>query len=599
MLIKYLIFFSAISFSQVTLAKIKGHYVPGEILVKYKSTISTSTQKNLIEREGAKSIGKILRNSPVRVKLSRELDMENAIEDFKKDPDVEYAQPNYIYHATAIPNDPSFAQAWGFRNTGQQIVSAGGPDSPTNTHNPGTAGLDMKMEYAWNTITDCSSVIVAVVDTGVNYNQTDLVNNMWNGGGSYPNHGYDFVSNDDDPMDLNGHGTHVAGTIGAHGNNGTGTTGVCWRSTLMAIRVLDTTGAGTTAQLVSGINFAVTNGAKVINLSLGGGPFDNALNAAINNAQANSAIIVIAAGNDNNNNDGSPSYPCSYPQTNIICVAALSQNYSLASFSNYGATSVDVGAPGVNILSAWPGTHTKTLPALNSGWDLSTYTGSRWGYTTASFDGVAENILALPHNYDYGGSNKYSNNSDSQIWRTFNLSSVDAAVLKFYMVVDTQASNDLLGIYAKSGSTTPMSAGTKLDEVSGSSSGAAEEYEYDLDAFRGGNMTFGFKLTSDGSITDNGVAVAEMSLETLVLGNNTYNVISGTSMAAPNVAGLAAMIMAYNPSYFYSDVVTSIKNGGVTTASLAGKTATGKAVSGIGSLNYIATPVGGSAVIVP
>ena len=120
----------------------------------------------------------------------------------------------------------------------------------------------MDIEAAWDYITDCSSMTVAVVDSGVNYNHTDLASNMWNGGASFPNHGFNFVNNNNDPMDRNGHGTHVAGIIGAIGNNSLGTTGACWKASIMAVRVLDAAGSGTTATVISGVNFAVANGAR-------------------------------------------------------------------------------------------------------------------------------------------------------------------------------------------------------------------------------------------------------------------------------------------------------------------------------------------------
>ena len=150
-------------------------------------------------------------------------------------------QPNYIYHVAAVPNDTQYGQLWAFKNTGQTV------NTGTFTPNSGTSGDDMNIEPAWDRITDCSSVVVAVLDSGVNYNHEDLAANMWNGGSSLPNHGHDFVDNDDDPMDPNGHGTHLAGVIGAVGNNGTGTVGVCQKASIMAVRVLDAAGNVTTA----------------------------------------------------------------------------------------------------------------------------------------------------------------------------------------------------------------------------------------------------------------------------------------------------------------------------------------------------------------
>lgn len=572
-------------------------FVPGEILIKYKTNLSSVEQNDAIEREGGKRMAILNKKGWARVKIQNEVAMNEAIKNYKLDSNVEYAQPNYIYHATAIPNDPRFAQEWGLKNTAQKIVSPGGPDSPYNSNNPGMSGKDMNMQYAWDITTDCSSVPVAVIDTGINYNQADLAANMWNGGGSYPKHGYDFVDNDNDPMDKNGHGTHVAGTIGAVGNNGIGGTGVCWNASLMAVRVLDATGSGTTANVMAGVNFAVTNGAKVINMSLGGGAYDAAFSSSIDNARSSGVIVVVAAGNDGANNDSgsSPSYPCNYTQDNILCVAALTQNYSLASFSNYGLTSVDVGAPGVNIVSTWPGTHTTLSDPLTSGWTAATNTTTQWGYTSVN-TGVVERVLASPSNY---GSATYANNTNATIWKGFTVPTFDVAVLNFYSAYDTEYMSDFFSIYAKSGSTSPFSGGTKLDTSSGSSTDY-ESMSYDISPYISASSTsIGFNLTSDASNNGHGVIVGSFNIETLAYNPNTYNVISGTSMATPHVAGLVAMIKAYNPGYTYADVIESIKNGGVSVSALASNTTTGKAVSGIGSLTYIKKPVGVGAVKLP
>ena len=336
-----------------------------------------------------------------QVKVGTGQTVEAALAAYQNDPNVEYVQPNYLYHTTATPNDPQYGQLWAFKNTGQTVLR----HRTYTTNNPGTTGDDMNIEKAWDHITDCSSVVVAVVDTGVNYNQQDLAGNMWNGGATYPNHGYNFVDNNNDPMDLNGHGTHVAGIIGAVGNNATGTTGVCWKASIMAVRALDATGSGTTANIIQGINFAVTNGAKVINMSLGGGgAFDRLFSDAIADAQNADVVVVVAAGNDGANNDSgtTPTYPCNFTQPNLVCVAALDQSYALASFSNYGSTSVDVGAPGTNILSTWAGTKTVITDNFSTGWTKTSTTSGGWTTGTLSVGGVPTPFLVNPANYPAG-----------------------------------------------------------------------------------------------------------------------------------------------------------------------------------------------------
>ncbi len=325
-----------------------GSYVAGEVLVKFKPTYSAQNRMSAVALQGHAVLADLNQPGWVQVKIDAGQTMDQALAAYQNNPDVESVQPNYIYHITRVPIDTQYGQQWAFKNTGQTISTA------TYPANPGTRDADINIEKAWDHITDCSSVVVAVIDSGVNYNQEDLAGNMWNGvAAGFPNHGFDFVAGDNDPMDLLGHGTHVAGIIGAAGNNATGATGVCWKASIMAVRVLDATGSGNTAGLAQGINFAVSHGAKVINMSLSGGGFDQALSDAINNAQNNDVVVIVAAGNEANNNDvsGAARYPCNFSQANLVCVAALDQNYALASFSNWGATSVDVGAPGTNILS--------------------------------------------------------------------------------------------------------------------------------------------------------------------------------------------------------------------------------------------------------
>ena len=583
-------------------------YVPNEIIVKYKTKVSADTQKNSIEREGAKRIKRLNARGFNHVRLEKNKSIKEAIDDFKRDPDVEFAQPNYIYYASTVPNDTRYGQLWGLKNTAQTMTAANGPDSPTSQGNPGIAGKDMDLENAWSTITNCSSVVVAVLDTGINYNHEDLAANMWNGGVTYPKHGYDFIDNTNDPMDQNGHGTHVAGTIGAVGNNSIGTTGVCWSVKLMAVRVLNALGSGSTAQVIQGIDFAVARGAKVINMSLGGGPEDATTDTAFSNsisAARNAGVLVVAAaGNDNVNNDSGStshiSYPCNFTQDNIICVAALAQDYSLASFSNYGAVSVDVGAPGVNILSSWPGTHSSMSDPLSSGWTMTTTTTQNWGYRVLNIGGNSTSTLANPPLYDRS-TKTYDNNTDARAYKAFNLSGKNVAIVNFYMLWDV-GSGDEISVYANNSGGDPMSSGTLInhpDDFDASSNGAAYFNSYNITPFISNTTTVGFNLVSNATGVSYGSDVSYFSIDTLTYNTNTYNVISGTSMATPHVAGLAAMLFAFNPNYTYTDVVTAIKSGGVTTSSLVGKTTTGKAASATGSLAHINAPTGGAAIKLP
>ena len=575
---------SAAPFTPPTLSgAAASQYMPGEVLVKFKPTVFAQVRTATVAARGD-ALQADLKHSWAHVKLAVGQTVETALTAYRNDPAIEYVQPNYIYHAAAAPNDPQYGQLWAFNNTGQTVLTG------TYAPNTGTPGDDMNIEPAWGHIIDCSSVVVAVVDTGVNYNQQDLAANMWNGN---VNHGWDYADGDSDPMDLNGHGTHVAGIIGASGNNSLGTTGVCWQASIMAVRVLGTMG-GTSATVIQGIDFAVNNGAKVINMSLGGGgSFDPAFSDAVNRAQASDVVVIVAAGNANNDNDVvSAFYPCNFIQANLLCVAALDQNYALASFSNWGATSVDVGAPGTNIQSTWAGTNAVITDSLTTGWTGSTTTSGGWAYSLLGSDQYLVNPASYP-------SGQYNNSTDDRFYKTFSLAGVNVAIFQAYAAFDVQ-NNDYFRVGYRNAGGDPFAGGGTI--VASVTNAATYPYlipsgEIDISGCISATCSVGFQMQSDASGTSLGVAITGFSIETLTLNATSYNTINGTSMASPEVAGLAAMLRAYNPQYTYIDTINAIKNGGRPIAALAGKTTTGKAVDVMSSLAYIAPPTGLTATV--
>ncbi len=268
-------------------------------------------------------------------------------------------EPDRIITSSAIPNDPSFSALWGLNNSGQ----AGG-----------VVDADIDAAEAWNTTTGSRSVVVGVIDTGIDYRHPDLAANMWRNPGEVAGdgidndangfvddvYGWDFANNDADPFDDDGHGTHVAGTIGAVGNNGVGVAGVNWQVSLMALKFLGADGSGTTSAAVAALNYATmmrqSRGVNVVatNNSWGGGGASTALTNAIVNGGNAGILTVAAAGNESANNEVTPSYPANVPSNFVISVAATDSSNRLASFSNYGVTTVDVGAPGVAIRSTTP-----------------------------------------------------------------------------------------------------------------------------------------------------------------------------------------------------------------------------------------------------
>jgi subtilisin family serine protease len=286
-----------------------------------------------------------------------------------KERSVRYAEPNFLWYPTeVIPNDEEFPELWGLHNTGQ---TGGTPDA------------DIDAPEAWEVASGSENLVVAVIDTGTDISHPDLQANVWvntaeaagtsgvddDGNGFVDDiNGWDFFGDNNSVFDHwqdDEHGTHVSGTIAAVMGNGLNVVGVS-QSKIMPVKFLGPSG-GSTADAIDSLDYALEMGAKLSNNSWGGGPFSQALYDKIGEANTAGHLFVAAAGNAGSNNDSNASYPCSYDQPNIICVAATDHNDALASFSNYGATTVDVGAPGVSILSTTPKTGKAVLVAPGGG----------------------------------------------------------------------------------------------------------------------------------------------------------------------------------------------------------------------------------------
>ena len=293
----------------------------------------------------------------VLVELPAGKTVANSLNGYAAAAGIMYAEPDYDVLATATtPNDTFFSDLYGMHNTGQT---------------GGTSDADIDAPEAWGTRTSASNIVVAVIDSGVDYDHEDLAGNMWtntaelngspnidddNNGYVDDIYGYDFYNNDGDPDDDQSHGTHVSGTIGAIGNNSKGVVGVCWDVQIMAVKFLNSLNRGYTSGAIESIRYAIKMDADVMNNSWGGGGFSQALKDTIFQTQQEGILFVAAAGNGfiNRDNDVTPLYPASYDLANIIAVAATDDDDNLASFSHFGATTVDLGAPGVLVKSCTP-----------------------------------------------------------------------------------------------------------------------------------------------------------------------------------------------------------------------------------------------------
>ncbi|MCK5552192.1 MAG: S8 family serine peptidase, partial [Deltaproteobacteria bacterium] len=351
-----------------------GIFSPGEILVKFKEGIPEKTKRNIHLQSGLSLIRVHSTTGIQHLRLPHSLSVEAALRLYRQNPDIEYAEPNYnIYACQVFPNDPAFdpedpnyGMLWGLHNFGQTV---GGKS--------GLPGADINAPDAWEISIGAEEVIIAVIDSGVAYSHPELEANMWTNPGEDPWldphdptsgngadddvnggpddwRGWDFVDGDNDPMDYNGHGSHVAGIIAAVGDNGEGITGVMWNAGIMPLRILDVDGVGTISNAILAIEYAARKGARVINASWGTTGFSESLLRTIQYWQREGVLVVAAAGNNARNTDENPFYPASYNLPNIISVAATDQSDNLASFSNWGPFTVDVAAPGVAVYSTWP-----------------------------------------------------------------------------------------------------------------------------------------------------------------------------------------------------------------------------------------------------
>ena len=380
-------------------------YHPRRLLVKVSAKADDAARKDLLSRIDAKP-GPSLGTGPseemdrwILAELPDDAVVEEALLALVPAGDVvETAQPDWAIEADRTPNDTYYGYfLYGLNNTGQS---------------GGTRDADIDAPEAWD-LTTGTNVVVGIIDTGIDWNHPDLAGNIWTNAAEVSGvsgvdddangyvddlRGWDFVNNDNNPFDDNGHGTHVSGTVAGTGNNVLGVVGVCWRARLMGLKFLSAGGSGYDSDAIRAIRYATRNGARVTNNSWGGGGSSQAEYDAIAEADAAGVLFVAAAGNSGTNNDSSPHYPSSFTNPNLIAVASTDRYDLKSSFSNYGATSVDLGAPGSAIYSTYPGSRYASL----SGTSMATphVTGAcalLWSYAptrthaqvrTAIFSGV-------------------------------------------------------------------------------------------------------------------------------------------------------------------------------------------------------------------
>ncbi len=576
------------------------HYVPGEVLVKFKDEASRSGIASLSANMGAKEVGAMSVNATVihQYKLDGALSVDEAVLKYRRDPAVEYAEPNYLYWLQIIPNDTQFDSLWGLHNIGQTV--------------DGTAGkidADIDAPEAWDISTGSPNVIVAVIDSGIAYDHPDLAPNIWANSGEIAGngidddgngliddiHGWDFLTNDHDPIDpvdLNpggnpGHGTHVAGIIAGAGNNGTGVTGVMWTAKLMALKAGGVTRSLSTTAIVSAIYYAVANHAHVINASFSGPDCSLALYDAVSAANEAGVLFVAAAGNGASDNDTVPGFPASFSApsvcgeqqkaalTNVISVAATDENDQLASFSNFGPTTVQVAAPGVRIINAKPTSNITNV--LFHNFD-SNPTGlgyvfgginATWGITNSASSSQPNSLTDSPNG-------NYQDNTDSfAVGPVFTTEGQRGCRLDSRVRFQTE--QDIDGVVLE----TSRNSGTTWEPIgllTGDSDAQFVSFTWGDIADGMTSSQFRFRFLSDDRQTFDGVYLDDVRIACVAgppSGATDYQFLQGTSMATPHVAGLAGLLLSVNPNLTVSQLRNAILSTVDQKASLSGKVSTG------------------------
>lgn len=577
-------------------------HVAGQAIVRFER--GTNAGERRTARDAAKArFGRSLEIPRTQV-VKVEGPVTAAVGRLERQRGVAYAQPNYRYHALAA--DPFLGSLWGLTD----------PAPPE----PGVNAFT-----AWNTTRGVGQVI-AIVDSGVDLTHPDLFPNLWSNPGEVAGNGLDDDANgvvDDvrgadfvdragavptgNPDDFEFHGTHVAGTAAAQDDNGRGVAGVAPDARIMAVRVLDGNGGGSSADIGNGIAYAAREGADVINLSLGGsGASDQFMSDGVDVAAQQDAVVVAAAGNEGSNNDdpATPVVPCNLPQSNLICVAAVNETGDRASFSNFGPTSVDVAAPGTNILSAktdWGApVFSDDFNASLAAWDQFVDTGSvAWGQTNVpgTFTEGTRSVTDSP-----GGN--YAVNSDSELFAhsALNLTGRRGCRMHFDLRHQIQgpASNGAIRDALFVGAFTNTTGVEQFLPFDGSSPFfRAEASISDVGARSDVFPIFALVSNADAVVGD-GAYVDRLRVfcrdSTYVEGitsvanyeqaaSGNYVEFDGTSMAAPHVAGVAALVRAADPGIPATQIVQSLIQGAHPLSSLNGVTVSGGVVDAVGAIN--------------
>lgn len=570
--------------------------VPGEIIVRFKDNVGFAAQGSVLAAvNGTLSQTLSLPNTfVIHVPAGTE---GQAVSSLAANPNVLYAEPNRILHANAVPNDTQFVQLWGLRNVGQTISGQAG-----------TLDADIDAPEGWEIGRNLSSSVrVAVIDTGATTHPDFLQNIFFNpgetGGGKETNHvdddhngfvddfsGWDFVNNDNIPLDDNSHGSHVTGTIAGRSNNATGVAGVAsfptpsgqWRGPkVVPIKVLNAAGSGSFTQIAAGMNYAGKIGAKVANMSLGGAGTSAFLDDTIRHNP--NVLFVVAAGNDGVNNDSSPHTPCvpasATDLPNKICVAATDNQDNLATFSNFGVKNVDVAAPGVQILSTVPVATTLFSDNFEGGiarW-VTNDAGQlpapapRWGLTTEAAASPTHGVTDSPNA-------NYANNQNNWIRNAAGFDFRNGVGCRVTAPFDVRTGFDTDDHFNIDSTRTPAVPASWVNrQYWYGNGGTSLDLPLGFDGQAG--VFLRFRMTSDAADTARGVIVDDVKVSCFKIGDTGFALFNGTSMATPHVAGVAAFLFTKFPTATVAQIKDRILRSVDLKPSLSGKVLTGGRVN--------------------
>ncbi|MDE3100400.1 MAG: S8 family serine peptidase [Verrucomicrobiota bacterium] len=501
-------------------------YVPGDVIVTFKPSVGPVTVRerltghSLVWKHFFARLSRF-RGCQTGLVHAASRTTPELMAELLHDPDVETAEPNYLRWVTgATPNDTFFTNQWALQNTGQAGTDPAGPLS-------GTAGDDIHFLAAWALARPAGTnpPVVAVIDTGVDYNHPDLHDNMWvntDGNPADGTYGYDFADNDPDPSDSGFHGTHVAGIIAAVGDNGMGVIGVDFEARIMALRASNDGETLADSAVIEAIDYAVRMkglgvNVVVINESFGGAGYDGAELSAMEEAGSAGIIFCCAAGNNSSDNDTTPIYPANYGLSNEIVVAATDDNDNLASFSDYGASTVDLGAPGVQVLSLLP-VDPLLIPQGPRVTSWVVENGTNYSADPMTFSGITTNVTGVTATvYNCG----LGNPPDFPSAVSNNIALIQRGTLTF--------SNKVANA---------MAAGAR----------AAIIYNNAAGSFFGTLQSSNDWIPAISISEADGVTLAGASPATASVISGLCQYLDGTSMAAPQVSGAVAFAAMNFPS---------------------------------------------------